>query len=75
MLASFHCAAPQTDVEPRYPETDPTRQPFGLSLAAWYTNVIPVIWPWDANNTLTLSSLGRNWYTVIIRKMNVGRTY
>ena len=31
-----HCAAPQTDIEPRYPGPDSTLKPFGLSSVAWY---------------------------------------
>jgi len=36
-----HYAAPQADIEPRYPGTVSTLEPFGFYSAAWYTNVIP----------------------------------
>jgi hypothetical protein len=47
-----HCAAPQTDIEPRYPFPDCTLEPFSLSSAAWYTTVIPENCPRNATNTL-----------------------
>jgi len=34
------CAAPQTDVEPRYPGPDSTLQPFGLSTVVWYETLM-----------------------------------
>ena len=36
-----HCTAPQADIEPRYPGTDSTPEPFGFSSANWYTTVTP----------------------------------
>jgi len=35
-----HCAAPLTDVEPRYPGLDYTLRLFGLSAAAWHITVV-----------------------------------
>jgi hypothetical protein len=40
-LNLIHCAAPQTDVEPRYPGPDYTLEQFVLSSAGWYTTVTP----------------------------------
>jgi len=62
-----HCAAPQTNVEPRYPALDYTRQPFCLSSAARYITVLLGNWQrgstkksspsaaWEANDTHPLS--------------------
>jgi hypothetical protein len=66
-----HCTASQTDIEPRHPGSDSTLEPFGFSSAAWYTTVIPEKWPRDATDTLTLSSLGRNWYAFLTAGRNL----
>ena len=36
-----HCAARQTDIEPRYPGPDSTLQSFGSPSVTWYTTVTP----------------------------------